>query len=372
MILMAQTTITIDGSIGPWQYSKQWMNQMLSKAGNGPVLLNISSLGGDIDHGLAMHDAIVNHGNVSVRLSGFVASAATVVASGAKTISMNSTAFFLIHKVSGWIDEYGFKNEDELKELIEKFTKEAEENKKIDLVIAKIYANRTGQKVQDIIDLMKKETWLTAEDAKEWGFIDEIIEMSGKSNDVPFAKVAMIEAAGLPPIPRISQNTTNDESNHVSSLAKSILDNVKTLLNSEKHIKMDRTKFKPLLNAVKVDDIELDKDGGCYFNASQLDMLNQAIEKAHKVEQERQDAVNARQAAESERDLFINAVNGIDESVHSAEGAEAKINALKEIVANIPGSTATGNNGGDSKEDAGVDWTKIDSLPHNKEADSVV
>ena len=368
---MAQTTITIDGTIGQWQYSKQWMNQMLSKAGKDPVLLNLSSLGGDIDHALAMHDAIIDHGNVMARLSGFVASAATVIASAAKTISMNSTSFFLIHKVSGWIDECGLKNEDELKELIEKFAKEAEENKKIDLVIAQIYANRTGKKVQDIIDLMKKDTWLTAKEAKEWGFVDEIIEMSGKSNDIPFAKVAMIEAAGLPPIPRKNQNVMNAE-NNVGAVAKSILDNVKTLLNSEKHKKMDRTKFKPLLNAVNVDDIELDKDGGCYFNASQLDMINNAIEKANKAEQEKQDAVNARQAAEAELDLFINALNDIDESVQSAEGAEEKINALKEIVANIPGSAATGNNGGDSKEDAGVDWTKIDSLPHNKEADSVV
>lgn len=372
---MAQTVFNIDGPIGSWGFSKQMVTQMLAKAGANPVLVNISSLGGDVDHALAIHDSFVNHANIDARLSGFVASSATIIASGAKNVVMNSTAFYLIHKVSGWIDEFGFKNEDELQELIDRFAREAQENKKIDLVIAQIYSKRTGKDVQDIVDLMKKETWLTAEEAKEWGFVDEIIEMTGKVNEISDAKVAMIEAAGLPPIPRKHETPQNNDQ-VVETTAWSILNSVKNILKSEKHSKMDRTKFKPLLNAVNVDDIELDKDGGFYVNAAQVDLINEAIAKAEKAESERQAAVEAKKAAEkaqqeaeTARQNILNSLDEIDETVKSAENADEKINAVKTRIAKVPGSGPTGNGGGDDNQD-GVDWESINSLPHNKQADA--
>lgn len=372
---MAQTVFNIDGPIGSWGFSKQMITQMLAKAGANPVLVNISSLGGDVDHALAIHDSFVNHGSIDARLSGFVASSATIIASGARNVVMNSTAFYLIHKVSGWIDEFGFKNEDELQQLIDRFAQEAEENKKIDLVIAQIYSKRTGKDVQDIVDLMKKETWLTAQEAKEWGFVDEIIEMTGKVNEISDAKVAMIEAAGLPPIPRKHETNPNNDQD-VETTARSILNSVKNLLKSEKHSKMDRTKFKPLLNAVNVDDIELDKDGGFYVNAAQVDLINEAIAKAEKAESERQAAVDAKKAAEkaqqeaeTARQNILNSLDEIDETVKSAENADGKINALKTRIAKVPGTGPTGNDGGDDNQD-GVDWESINSLPHNKQADA--
>jgi ATP-dependent protease ClpP protease subunit len=371
---MAQTTLNIDAYIGALGYSKQWAKQKLAEAGTNPVFANISSLGGDIDHGLAIHDLFVDHGNVTARLSGFVASSATVIACGAKVVKMNSTAFYLVHKVSDWINEYGFKNEDEIQQLIEKFTQKAEENKKIDLVIAQIYAKRTGKEVSEIIDLMKKATWLTAEEAKEWGFVDEIVEMAGKINELTASKMAMIEAAGLPPVPRNPQKKINtaEETPNVIKTAQEILNNVKSLLKSQKSQKnnqMDKTKFSPLLNAVKVDNIELDHDGGCYMNATQLDAINAAIAKADKAESDRQAAEQARQTAETERDNIINSLDEIDETVKTAEGTDAKVAAIKTRIANLPGTPPKGNNGGDNKND-GVDWETINSLPHNKVADA--
>lgn len=374
---MAQTVFNIDGPIGNWGYSKQMINQMLAEAETNPVLVNISSLGGDVDHALAIHDAFVNYQHVDARLSGFVASSATIIASGARNVVMNSTAFFLIHKVSGWIDEFGFKNEDELQQLIDKFKNEAQENKKIDLIIAQIYSKRTGKNVQDIIDLMKKETWLTADEAKEWGFVDEVVQMSAKNNELTDARVAMIEAAGLPPIPRKHENTKNNAPDHsqvINDTAETMLSKFKHFFNSKDSRKMDKTKFSPLLNAINTEDVELDKDGGCYMNAAQLEALNAAINKANEAETARQNAEAAKKKAEEdkkkaddERQKIVNSLDEINDKVKEAQDADAKVAAVKEVIANS--SQGPSRHGGGDQKPQDVAWDEMDNLPHNKAAD---
>ncbi len=374
---MANTTFDIDGYIGAGAYSRQFVKSMLTNAGTNPVLVNISSLGGDLNHGLGIHDQFVDHGGVTARLSGFVASSATVAACGCSLLKMNSTAFFLVHKVMGWVDEFGYMNEDDLQSVIDKLTQDKEENKKMDLVIAKIYADKTGKPVNEIIDLMKQNTWLSADEAKEWGFVDEIIEMTGKQNllEDP-AKVAMIASAGLPMPKRKNEQTLHqsgqDLSAALSNLKTEIINGVKKYLtkqkenstpNKSKHMSKGN-KFAALVAVMAVNSIEVDEEEGAYINAEQLAKINEALKKVA-------DAENNVKTANQERDSIINALDDIDKTVKNAEGHQAKINAIKEKIAAKAGTPPTGNSGGDGgKNNAdGVDWDVIDALPHNQAAD---
>ncbi len=195
--------VIIDGYIGPYAYSKQYIRAMLEGSKGKETKVKISSLGGDLNHAINIHDQFVEHANIVVEFSSFSASSATIIALGAKTSKMNKNSFYLIHKVMSWIDEWGYMNEDDLEEIIAKLEKEKNENAKITLQIAKMYSDKSGKSVKDILDLMKKQTWLTAEEAKEWGFVDEITESATKVNYLEdYRMVAMIAGSGLPEPPR--------------------------------------------------------------------------------------------------------------------------------------------------------------------------
>jgi ATP-dependent protease ClpP protease subunit len=195
---MAKKVIIIDGYIGSYQFSKQFVRQELSGHKNSEVTVKVSSLGGAVDHALGIHDQFVEHGNIVVELSAFVASSATLISLGAKTVKMNENSFYLIHKAMHWVDEWGTMNEDDIDEIITKLEKQKQELAKITLQLAKMYTNKTGKTLNEIIDLMKEETWLTAEEAKDWGFVDEIIKAKEVENFLDTKMVNMITASGYP------------------------------------------------------------------------------------------------------------------------------------------------------------------------------
>jgi ATP-dependent Clp protease, protease subunit len=400
---MASVTFDIDGYIGAWENSRQNIKLLMKDAGKDPVSVNISSLGGDINHGLSIHDLFVDHQNVTSRLSGFVASAATVIACGCKTVRMNSTALYLIHKVSGWVDAWGYMNEDELQAVIEKLTQDKEENQKIDLIIAQIYSSRTGKPINEIVDLMKKSTWITAEEAKEWGFVDEIINMAGKENFVvDAAKVAMLQANGLPVPPRRDpalQTTDNTIESIIEKAVSKTSETFKNLFNNHKTVTMDKTKYAPLLNTIGVEAMEADKDGGVYLNSAMIEKVNEALNHIAKLEQEKTDAIQAKEAAEAaqseaeeaktnaekakeeadkakvtaetERTTLIDGLDNLGTEVKEAKDADAKIAAIAKKLADKPGASNTNNDGGDNT-DVKEDWETINNLPHNKEADMML
>ncbi|MFK5856585.1 MAG: Clp protease ClpP [Bacteroidota bacterium] len=216
--------IIIDSYIGPGYYSKKYVRAMLNNAKGKDVTAKISSLGGDLNHAVDIHDQFAEHGKVTVEYTGFNASSGTIVSLGAFRIKISRNSYYLIHKVSSWIDEYGYKNEDDLEKLISDLSKEKDENKKITLNVAKMYIDRTGKTIKEIIDLMKKETWLTADEALEWGFVDEIYDPKNKVNFLENKRmVAMINAAGYPVPERKSQksNTMSDKKNDFAKDEKS-------------------------------------------------------------------------------------------------------------------------------------------------------
>ncbi|MCM1333218.1 MAG: Clp protease ClpP [Bacteroides sp.] len=190
--------LVLDYSIGVWGYSKQYVRSILAKHKGKPVNVNISSLGGDLDHGLDIRQQFIDHGDVTVYITGMTASAATVIAMGAKKICMSRYAAIMIHKCSNYIDEWGYYNADEMQALIDKLTKNKRENDKIDITLAQLYADRSGHKVSELMDVLKAGEWITAEDALALGLIDEITE--GGKADAPVVDEAMerkLNALGL-------------------------------------------------------------------------------------------------------------------------------------------------------------------------------
>ena len=202
--------ITIDDYIGRWGYSKQYIRNQLSNYKGKPVNVRISSLGGAVDDGLDIRQQFIDHGDVTAYLYGMVASSATILALGAKKVCISKYSMFLIHKVSNWVDAWGNYNADQIEALIEQLKANKLENDKFDLVLANMYANKCKKKIDEILPVLKEGRWLTAQEALDYGFVDEIIE-DQENNKVDFLSAnSKLNVLGLPELP-LPASPTNDE-----------------------------------------------------------------------------------------------------------------------------------------------------------------
>jgi ATP-dependent Clp protease protease subunit len=146
-----------------WGVSASEFNKELMLHAGKTVHLRINSPGGDVFEAEAMATFIKQHGNVIAHIDGYAASAATRVASAAKTVEIAESGFYMIH--NSWTMAYG--NKDELRSTADLLAK-------VDETIIGDYARKTGNTVEQIIEWMNAETWFTAEEAKANGFVDSI------------------------------------------------------------------------------------------------------------------------------------------------------------------------------------------------------
>lgn len=172
--------LTLKGFVGGWDFDSDYIDYILGKKKNDCVNVLIDSLGGYTHTALSVSSAFRNHGNVNVTFRGMNASAATIASLGAKHIAMDEDALYLIHKCSVTVFEWASMNEEQLAEHIKKLEHTRQNSMKVDVAVARAYAKRTGKTTDELLELMSKELWLTADEAKEYGFIDEVIKTEEK------------------------------------------------------------------------------------------------------------------------------------------------------------------------------------------------
>lgn len=384
---MATKTIVIDGPIGQYSFSKQFMRNELSGQSKNPVLIKISSLGGSVDDALNIYDQFIEHGNVTAELSAFVASSATLISLGAKTVRMNENSFYLIHKAMNWVDEWGSMNEDEIDALIAKLETQKQQLAKVTLQLAKMYVKKTGKSLDEIINLMKQQTWLTAEEAKSWGFVDEVFVPEVAVNYLEnLQMVAMINSSGYPDPPRkqllkatIPELVEGVEAAPIDE--ESIIDRIwNRITNKQKEvtpikIAEMKTQFLNVNKVLTVDNLESTADG-VFLNETQLEAIENRLALDQQIIEERDTANTARDAAIAERDTantnLLNAIdpfNAIDATIASAETPETKVLAIRALLSKKPATQPAGNmSKGDPVSD-GVQWDVINNLEHNKKVD---
>lgn len=213
--------IYLTGEIG-WSITADYVKQQLSQFEGKPCSVYLSSLGGEVNEALKIYQQFRDHGNVTVYLFGFNASAATIIAMGAKEIVMSKFALFLIHCSSTFTYDFGRYNAEDIADRIAELMEQKDCLEKVDEVIANIYALRTSSDVKEVVDLMKEDKWLKAEEAKEAGFVDRLFEQEEKegatATQLSPVIAARITAHGLP-MPNCERS---DEQPKKKGLAKRI------------------------------------------------------------------------------------------------------------------------------------------------------
>lgn len=132
--------------------------------------IRFNSPGGSVFDGTAIYNAIKQHKSKTVtHIDGLAASISSVIALASDEVRMAKNAFLMIHKP--WSITIG---DDDA------HFSEGELLKKVGGTIAKAYMDKTGKSENEIWDIMsppepgKFETWMTADEALEMGFIDYI------------------------------------------------------------------------------------------------------------------------------------------------------------------------------------------------------
>ena len=367
---MATKTIIIDGPIGQYSFSKQFMRNELAGQSKNPVLIKISSLGGSVDDALNIYDQFIEHGNVTAELSAFVASSATLISLGAKTVRMNENSFYLIHKAMNWVDEWGSMNEDEIDVLIAKLEIQKQQLAKVTLQLAKMYVKKTGKTLDEIISLMKQQTWLTADEAKNWGFVDEIFIPEVAVNYLEnLQMVAMISSSGYPDPPRKQQQQPVlpvDEESFFDRIWNRITNKQKEVTPKNKaEMKKQFLNVNKVLNVDKLESTE----EGVFLNETQLESFENRLALDQQIVAERDTAVAERDTARTELTNAFNPFDAIDPAIASAQTPELKAQAIRTLLSKKPSVQPSGNQDSSDPVSDGVEWDVINNLPHNKQVD---
>lgn len=122
---------------------------------------------------------------ISAEIVGMCASMATVIVSCIPKVSMHKNALFLIHSVSGFVAGNS-----------KKMAQELEIMNKLDNLIIQNYAAKTGKKTDEIKNKYfdGNDHWLTAEEAKSAGLVDEVLASNLSKGRVNFsARGAMMQ-----------------------------------------------------------------------------------------------------------------------------------------------------------------------------------
>lgn len=189
----------LKGYVGDWNFSRDMVSYILDKYKDQEVTVLIDSLGGRVDTALSISALFKNHGNVHCHYVGMNASAATIASMGAKKVTIDANALFLVHKCMVPIIEWNYYNADELADHIADLEKTKKDNETIDACIAGTYASRCKKSKEDLLALMKEGAWLTAKETKEWGFVDEITDDT--DDEAPVITDAVADALAKQGIP---------------------------------------------------------------------------------------------------------------------------------------------------------------------------
>lgn len=141
---------------------------------NPEVHVRVCSPGGSLSDGLAICALFRDHGNVHVHIQGMTASAATVLAMGARRISMSPESVMLVHNASYVLFEWEQANKEKLSEKQAEYEEMKKNLATLDSVMADLYATRSGGNRDEMAALMKEERWLSAHECLELGLIDAI------------------------------------------------------------------------------------------------------------------------------------------------------------------------------------------------------
>ena len=142
----------------------------LAACGGKDLTVRVNSPGGDVFAAQAIYNQLKAYtGKVTVKIDGMCASAATVIACAGETVIMPSNTIYMIHNPKSAM--LGYYDAVQLGKVSDRLTT-------VKQTIVNVYMGRVGNTLSEVQvrHKMDAEEWMTADKAKEYGFVDEITD----------------------------------------------------------------------------------------------------------------------------------------------------------------------------------------------------
>ena len=177
-------TVYLDGTIAEESWFDDDVTPKAFKAdltaGEGDIVIWINSPGGDCVAASQIYAMLMDYrGNVTVKIDGIAASAASVIAMAGTKVLMAPTALMMVHNPL----TVAIGDSEEMQKAIAMLDEVKES-------IINAYEIKTGQSRAKLAHLMDAETWLNANKAIELGFADGLLEDEKKrvqTEDITYA-----------------------------------------------------------------------------------------------------------------------------------------------------------------------------------------
>ncbi len=179
-------TLFLNGTIAEESWFDDDVTPQLFKdelmAGSGDITVWINSPGGDCVAAAQIYNMLMDYkGNVTVKIDGIAASAASVIAMAGTKVLMSPVSMMMIHNPM----TVAFGDSAEIQKAIEMLASVKDS-------IINAYEIKTGLSRTKLSHLMDAETWMDANKAVELGFADEIMQRVGSAEDMEPPAVSML------------------------------------------------------------------------------------------------------------------------------------------------------------------------------------
>ena len=183
---MTERTLFLNGTIAEESWFDDDVTPQIFKdelnSGTGDITVWINSPGGDCIAAAQIYNMLMDYkGNVTVKIDGIAASAASVIAMAGTKVLVSPVSMLMIHNP-----------------MTVAYGNSAEMQKAIDMLgsvkdsILNAYEIKTGLSRAKLSHLMDAETWMDANKAIELGFADELMQRSAATDEVPVPQVSMM------------------------------------------------------------------------------------------------------------------------------------------------------------------------------------
>ena len=180
-----ERTLFLNGTIASESWFDDDVTPQIFKdelmSGSGDITVWINSPGGDCVAAAQIYNMLMEYpGNVTVKIDGIAASAASVIAMAGTKVCVSPVSMLMIHNPM----TFAFGNTAEMQKAIDMLGEVKES-------IINAYEIKTGMSRAKLSRLMDAETWMNANKAVELGFADEILQRDASVGDEPPTASAM-------------------------------------------------------------------------------------------------------------------------------------------------------------------------------------
>ena len=172
-----ERTLFLNGTIAEQSWFDDDVTPQIFKdelmSGSGDITVWINSPGGDCVAAAQIYNMLMEYpGNVTVKIDGIAASAASVIAMAGTKVCVSPVSMLMIHNPM----TFAFGNTAEMQKAIDMLGEVKES-------IINAYEIKTGMSRAKLSRLMDAETWMNANKAVELGFADEILQRETSSEN---------------------------------------------------------------------------------------------------------------------------------------------------------------------------------------------